>query len=141
MESSPNGDPTIGLRETNGLKKVKELKDLKEYAIPIAKREPRSREQRIRGYLFVVALLTAMIMLHALQLMCLPLLVHPKTRGVYKRGIRYTKASFGVFMGEFWLLPIVYNRVLYLFCFILRLPTALSSPSHCLPCLRVARRL
>jgi hypothetical protein len=95
MESSSNGKPATISQQTNG------QHERKEYAIPITKRGPRNREQRIRGYVFVLALLTAMIMVNSFQFMCLPLLVHPKTRGLYKRGIRYTKASFGVFMGEF----------------------------------------
>lgn len=81
-------------------KPIKELKGLNEYAIPIPERAPRNREQRIRGYLFVFALLTAMIMMNSLQFLCLPLAFHPKTRGLYKRGIRYTKGSFGVFLGK-----------------------------------------
>ncbi|KAG8834405.1 hypothetical protein FRC18_002066 [Serendipita sp. 400] len=68
----------------------------KEYAIPIPQRAPQGPAAVARGIFFLLVLFTALVQINALQFLLLPLSVLPSTRGLYSRGIRYTKAAFGI---------------------------------------------
>lgn len=71
-----------------------------EYATPILQRAPRDWPTTIKGFCFVVLLLTAMIQIHAFQLMLLPLAALPATRPLFASGVRFSKAAFGICVGE-----------------------------------------
>lgn len=71
-----------------------------QYKIPIVQRAARSARVALRGFAFVVFLLSSMILINSAQFLALPLAILPPTRGLYTAMIRSTKAAFGVMLAS-----------------------------------------
>ncbi|KAF7306685.1 putative acyltransferase CST26 [Mycena indigotica] len=69
------------------------------YSVPIASRNySPSWRQQVSAFLFCVFFNLGCITIHTTQLLVLIVFGWPWSRGLYKRGIRYTKGSFGLLL-------------------------------------------